>query len=57
MEQRTKLEALDVLKEIKSKVGFYSVFQLVERINIKDIEYEESKKQMLKISDRLNDLD
>ena len=39
METRTKVEALEVFKEINKKVGFYSIFNLVERLNIKDIEY------------------
>lgn len=39
MENRTKIEALDVLKEVNKKVGFYSIFNMVERLDIKDIEY------------------
>ena len=56
-DKRSKLETLDVLKEIKAKIGFYSLFYLIERNNVRDIEYEESMKRMHKIADRLNDFD
>lgn len=46
-----------MLKEIKAKIGFYSLFYLIERNNVRDIEYDESMKRMIKIADRLNDFD
>ena len=39
MQTRTRVEALYIFKEINKKVGFYSIFNLVERLDIKDIEY------------------
>ena len=39
MEKRSKLEALEVLKEVKGKVSFYSIFNLVEGLSIKELEF------------------